>query len=92
MGYTPEYTAGVWVGFDDKRITFNSSNGQGGRAAAPIWGMFMKQVYDELHPKIVYFNASYPGAPVPVDTTRHDTLSALPPIPRVDTMRKPMEY
>ncbi len=92
VGYTPEYTAGVWVGFDDKRITFNSSNGQGGRAAAPIWGLFMKYAYDALRPKIEYFNASYPGAPLPVDTTKHDSLSVTQPIPRVDSMRKPVEY
>ncbi len=92
IGYTPEYTAGVWVGFDDKRITFNSSNGQGGRAAAPIWGMFMKYTYDALRPKIEYFNTSYPGAPAPVDTTKHDSLSTVLPIPRVDSMRKPVEY
>jgi penicillin-binding protein 1A len=92
VGYTPEYTAGVWVGFDDKRITFNSSNGQGGRAAAPIWGLFMKYAYDALRPKIEYFNASYPGVPLPVDTTKHDSLSAIRPIPRVDSMRKPVEY
>jgi penicillin-binding protein 1A len=92
IGYTPEYTAGVWVGFDDNRITFNSSNGQGGRAAAPIWGMFMKYTYDALRPKIEYFNTNYPGAPVPVDTTKHDSLSSVRPIPSVDTMRKPVEY
>jgi penicillin-binding protein 1A len=92
VGYTPEYTAGVWVGFDDNRITFNSSNGQGGRAAAPIWGMFMKYTYDALRPKIEYFNTNYPGAPVPVDTTKHDSLSSVQPIPRVDSMRKPVEY
>ncbi len=92
IGYTPEYTAGVWVGFDDNRITFNSSNGQGGRAAAPIWGMFMKYTYDALRPKIEYFNTSYPGAPIPADTTKHDSLSTVQPIPRVDTMRKPLEY
>ena len=92
IGYTPEYTAGVWVGFDDNRITFNSSNGQGGRAAAPIWGMFMKYTYDALRPKIEYFNTNYPGAPVPVDTTKHDSLSTIQPIPKVDSMRKPVEY
>ncbi len=92
IGYTPQYTAGVWVGFDDKRITFNSANGQGGRAAAPIWGKFMKYSYDALHPKIEYFNTSYPGAPVPVDTTKRDSTAMLPQIPRVDSMRRPVEY
>ena len=47
---------------------------------------------DALRPKIEYFNTSYPGAPIPVDTTKHDSLSTVQPIPRVDSMRKPVEY
>jgi len=93
IGYTPEYTAGVWVGFDDKRITFNSSNGQGGRAAAPIWGKFMKYAYEAVQPRIEYFNTSYPGAPAPADTTKQDSLSNPAAITKVDTVRRPtIEY
>lgn len=95
VGYTPEYTAGVWVGFDDNRITFNNKSGQGGHAAAPIWGRFMKYSYDAIHPKIVYFNTSYPGAPAaPADTTKKDsTVPTQISITRVDSMRKPnVEY
>ncbi len=92
VGYTPEYTAGVWVGFDDKRITFNSSNGQGGRAAAPIWGKFMKYSYEAIHPKIEYFNTSYPGAPAqPADSTKADTVLNASKN-RIDSMRHPLEY
>jgi penicillin-binding protein 1A len=47
VGYTPQLSAGVWVGFDDPRIKFGGWYGQGGRAAAPIWGRFMKAVYDD---------------------------------------------
>lgn len=65
VGYTPQYTAGVWVGFDDKRITFNGADGQGGRAAAPIWGLFMKYAYDALRPKMQYFNTSYSNTSSP---------------------------
>lgn len=42
MGYTPEYTAGVWVGFDEE-----SSMGKfetGSKAASPIWVGFMERV------------------------------------------------
>lgn len=45
VGFTPQLTAGVWVGFDDNQIKFGSANGQGGRAAAPIFGKFMAYVY-----------------------------------------------
>ena len=49
VGFTPEQLAGgVWVGFDDHRISFTGNYGQGGRAALPIWAKFMKQVYDEM--------------------------------------------
>lgn len=38
IGYTPNLSAGIWVGYDD-----NDSTGlTGGNAAAPIWGDFMK--------------------------------------------------
>lgn len=47
IGFTPRLTAGVWVGFDDKSIHFTTDDGQGGHAAAPIWGRFMKYVYDD---------------------------------------------
>ena len=43
MGYTPQLLAGGWVGCDDRFIRFNteSKNGEGGRAAMPIWAYFM---------------------------------------------------
>jgi penicillin-binding protein 1A len=47
VGYTPQITAAVWVGFDNKSVHFKTWDGQGGRAAAPIWGRFMKYVYDD---------------------------------------------
>jgi penicillin-binding protein 1A len=47
VGYTPQISAGVWVGFDNKSVHFTDWDGQGGRAAAPIWGRFMKYVYDD---------------------------------------------
>ncbi len=46
-GYTPQLVAGVWVGFDDDRVHFTDWYGQGGRAAAPIWAIFMRDVYDD---------------------------------------------
>ncbi len=47
IGFTPQLTAGAWVGFDDKAVHFTTADGQGGRAAAPIWGRFMKYVYED---------------------------------------------
>ncbi len=47
IGYTPQLVAGVWVGFDDPHVKFGGWYGQGGKAAAPIWGRFMKYIYDD---------------------------------------------
>jgi len=42
MGYTPQLLAGTWVGADDRFIRFSNENlnGQGARAAMPIWAYF----------------------------------------------------
>lgn len=42
IGFSPDYTAGVWVGFDEKRPLGHRE--QGGSAALPIWGYFMKDI------------------------------------------------
>ncbi|HUP18586.1 MAG TPA: PBP1A family penicillin-binding protein [Gemmatimonadota bacterium] len=48
VGFTPEYLALTWVGFDRKqRIRYN---GTGGVLAAPIWGDFMKVAHEGLEP------------------------------------------
>jgi len=47
VGFTPQISAGVWVGFDNKSVHFTNWDGQGGRAAAPIWGRFMRDVYED---------------------------------------------
>ncbi|MBI5807664.1 MAG: PBP1A family penicillin-binding protein [Ignavibacteriales bacterium] len=49
IGFTPQITAGVWVGFDDHRIKFGGSFGQGASAALPIWAIFMHDVYEKLN-------------------------------------------
>lgn len=52
VGMTPQLVCGVWVGFDDQRVRFTGDYGQGGRAAAPIWGRLMQKVY--ANPAIPY--------------------------------------
>lgn len=54
VGYTPMLTVGVWVGCDDRSAHFRSmDNGQGGRAAMPIFGKFMKYCYSD--PNLPYY-------------------------------------
>jgi penicillin-binding protein 1A len=57
VGFTPQLVAGAWVGFDDMRIKFQSSEGQGGHAAAPIFGRFMQKTYEDpaINLPLAYF-------------------------------------
>ncbi len=41
VGFDPNITAGVWIGFDDKRKSLGSDE-QGSKAALPMWMEFMK--------------------------------------------------
>jgi penicillin-binding protein 1A len=41
IGFTPQITAGVWVGNDDKRVSLGPKE-TGARAALPIWLEFMQ--------------------------------------------------
>jgi penicillin-binding protein 1A len=46
LGYTPQITAGAWVGFDDK--TSIGKNQTGATNALPIWTDFMIAAHDSL--------------------------------------------
>jgi len=46
MGITPQLSAGVWVGGEDRSIHFDRLGmGAGGRMAMPIWAKFFEKVY-----------------------------------------------
>ena len=42
VGFSPDYSCGVWVGFDEEIPIGDAETG--GKAAAPIWGYFMREV------------------------------------------------
>jgi len=42
MGYTPRYTTGVWIGFDEEKPL--GKNETGSRTASPVWLSFMKAI------------------------------------------------
>ena len=47
IGYTPNLVAGAWVGAESPRVHFRTlSAGQGASTALPIWGHFMRSVYN----------------------------------------------
>ena len=45
VGFDPDITVGVWLGFDDKRKSLGTAE-QGAFAALPIWMDFMKAYID----------------------------------------------
>ena len=72
IGLTPQLAAGVWVGFDDRRIKFTGWYAQGGKAAAPIWGRMMGKIYRD--PSIGYRQTSFGFEP-----SEQDSLDLLSP-------------
>jgi penicillin-binding protein 1A len=47
IGMTPKLVAGVWVGAEDRSVHFdNLSLGSGANMALPIYGLFMKKIYE----------------------------------------------
>jgi penicillin-binding protein 1A len=70
IGFTPQITAGVWVGNDDKRISLGKKE-TGARAALPIWLEFMQQGMQgspvEDFPNVVPLEKIAPTREVQVD-------------------------
>lgn len=63
IGYTPEWTAGVWVGFDVKRSLGKVETG--GYAAAPIFLDFMKEYLKDA--PAIDFDIPEGVVPVPIN-------------------------
>jgi penicillin-binding protein 1A len=47
MGYTPQLSAGVWIGCDNRFIRLDGGLGMGGQAARPIWEYFFKKAFED---------------------------------------------
>jgi len=71
IGFTPQITAGVWVGNDDERISLGKKE-TGARAALPIWIEFMQQALQgvpvENFPNVVPLEKIATTTQVQVDT------------------------
>jgi penicillin-binding protein 1A len=48
-GFTPQITAGVWIGYDDKTVI--GDNITGAHTALPVWADFMIKAHDTLEVK-----------------------------------------
>jgi penicillin-binding protein 1A len=64
IGFTPQVTAGVWVGFDDKQISLGKKE-TGAKAALPIWLEFMQSALGGM-PEVEFANV------VPLEQEAHD--------------------
>jgi penicillin-binding protein 1A len=68
IGITPDLTAGVWVGAEDRSIHFRSlSMGQGANMALPIWALFMKKVYAD--PTLEISRTDFPRPLLPLSAS-----------------------
>lgn len=48
IGMVPNLATGIWVGGEDRSVRFPTiTYGQGATLALPIWGMYMKDVYQD---------------------------------------------
>jgi 1A family penicillin-binding protein len=48
VGYTPNLTTVIWIGFDDPQRKLSGSYVYGGSAAAPIWGKMMAETVRKI--------------------------------------------
>jgi len=47
VGITPNLVTSVWVGCEDRAAHFNNRKGYGSHTALPIFGNFMRKIYDD---------------------------------------------
>ncbi len=66
MGGTPDLVTGVWTGAEDRSVHFASTaDGQGANMALPIFGLFMRKVYDD--PSIQLNRGDFPAPEIPLE-------------------------
>jgi penicillin-binding protein 1A len=86
IGFTPQITSGVWVGYDDKQISLGKKE-TGARAALPIWMQFMKNAL-EGQPEIEFANV----VPLEEQANEHEVHVDTPDTaPTEDEPRAPKE-
>jgi len=69
IGYTPNMTAGIWVGFSDNSETFLT----GSKAAAPIWSYFMMCAQNFLEKEKFIKTSNVEYVRIDADTGIRDT-------------------
>lgn len=87
VGFTPQICAGVWVGFDDKRISLGDKQ-SGAVVALPIWAPFMKMAYDTLQLPEADFQQPADVARVKICETSKKLAREFCPATRYEVFRK----
>jgi len=86
VGFTPQITAGVWVGFDDKQNSLGKKE-TGARAALPIWTQFMQSALAGVPPldfaNVTPLEQQVGDHPVRVDTPDTAPTEDEPSAPKV---------
>jgi len=84
MGFTPELVAGTWVGGDERYIHFNTmAYGQGASMALPIYGRFMRKVYND--PSLKYSQSTRFSFPPELDLCEKEFYGLYDDEPDADT-------
>lgn len=83
MGIVPDLVSGCWVGAEDRAVHFRTTQlGQGANTALPIWGLYMKKIYE--HPELEYSKGAFdpPERPLSVelDCSKYQNKSTSDPL------------
>ena len=81
MGYSPQLLAGSWVGCDDQFIHFTTSNydGQGARAAMPIWAYFYEKVSHDPNIQSIDPSVTFAKPDVSINDINYDNIMGIQP-------------
>ena len=77
IGFVPDLVTGVWTGADNRAVRFRDlSLGQGAEMALPIWGNYMKSLYENESVHISKDSFKYPdnGVSVPLDCAKNQNI------------------
>tara|TARA_B110000116_G_scaffold259469_1_gene261598 strand:+ start:3516 stop:5837 length:2322 start_codon:yes stop_codon:yes gene_type:complete len=88
MGMVPNLVTGVWVGGEDRSIHFKEIGyGQGATMALPIWGLFMKSIYENQELEISQEDFVAPAVlTIPIDCIKIIKESSLEPFKKKENL------
>lgn len=86
IGLTKDLVTGVWVGGEDRSIHFfRTQQGEGGRMALPVFGMYMEKIYQD--PELDYTMGPFPKPSVKINKKYQCVTAAPRRAAAVDTLR-----